>query len=133
MVRELLALKSLPAMAEVDALEARWPKSNFVEQGNVFGEAVRSLRRAIANAEAERKRADEAEKDWEVDRGVRDDLELQIADLTRERDEARRLLKWLKDFTGVILDEVATLEGENGHNAADVIELCEKGGSDGNT
>lgn len=143
MIDEILALRTLPAMAEVDALEksviqclAQIVMSRGGEDGSAIDcvpsglyQKLRDLiyamiscsRRAIASAEAERRRADEAEKkvaerDAEIERlrmavgcattikgdmviraddplGMMQEVSAYVTTLTAERDEARSELE----------------------------------------
>jgi len=133
MARELLALKSLPAMAEVDALHGnavRCLAKIVMNRGGEDGSAIdgvpsgiyqklrnaidamnNALRRAIASALTEKVRGDEAEKNaknlllQQEPLATENLLHTQrIADLTRERDE---LKGWISAY-----------EGERGLNGA---------------
>lgn len=63
MARELLSLRTLPEMAEVDALQSHY-NLNYIRgvKLHCVTEIADIARRAIAFAEIQRKRADEAKK-----------------------------------------------------------------------
>lgn len=102
----------------------------------------RKFEKLLLACESERKRAEEAEVKLvefnEMLEGIKEGVGIRLADLTRENGELWRLMKWTgtqfnATLRSLAMDRMDRGDEEGCQEARDIIELCEKGGSDGNT
>jgi len=94
MARELLALRTLPEMGEIDAIE-NWLEGKEIEFGVVrrIHRLRDMLKSAIANAEAQRKRAEEAERLLRKFIASKDGAMQEIREWATEDPDCRRIIE----------------------------------------